>query len=208
MFVKRVPTLFAGAGVTAVLAAMTLPASVGSAAEMVAAPVLSYDPMVTATPQAADARPAVASVVPGTPAAADASIPASASTSAAAAPIDPQAQECMAKVVLHEAGNQSRAGKVAVAQTLVNRLKAGRFGGSICDVVNQPGQFFQIAAFRPRRDSDGWADAMEVAHAVLSGEADTVAPGAMFFRANYAPASTFFRSRQRVAEVGAHIFYR
>jgi spore germination cell wall hydrolase CwlJ-like protein len=121
---------------------------------------------------------------------------------------DPAAVECMAKVVMHEAGNQPHDGKVAVAETLVNRLAAGRFGGSICAVANQPGQFFNTAAYNPDRDADSWTSAVEVARAVLSGQADPVAPGAMFFRASTHAASTFFRSRQRVASVGAHIFYR
>ena len=47
----------------------------------------------------------------------------------AAAPVVLAAEEvdCMAKVVLHEAGAEPRQGKVAVAQTLVNRRAAGRF---------------------------------------------------------------------------------
>ena len=121
---------------------------------------------------------------------------------------DAAAVECMAKVVMHEAANQPYDGKVAVAQTLVNRLAAGRFGNSICEVAGQRGQFFNLTAFNPDRDGQGWNQAVEVARAVLSGDEDAVAPGAMFFRAAYSPASTFFRSRQRVASVGAHIFYR
>ncbi len=116
--------------------------------------------------------------------------------------------ECMAKVVMHEAGSEPRDGKVAVAQTLVNRLAAGRFGGSICQVANQPGQFFNTAAYRPDRDGEGWTDAVAVARAVLSGAEDVVAPGAMFFRAAASPASGFMRTRQRVAEIGAQVFYR
>jgi len=115
----------------------------------------------------------------------------------------------MAKVVLHEAANQPREGKIAVAQTLVNRLKVGgRFGGSICEIVNQRGQYFRIASFHPRKNSDGWQEAVEVAHEVLAGQAEPVAPGAIYFRASYAPANAFFRTRERVATVGAHVFYR
>jgi spore germination cell wall hydrolase CwlJ-like protein len=115
----------------------------------------------------------------------------------------------MAKVVLHEAANQPREGKIAVAQTLVNRLKAGgRFGGSICEIVNQKGQYFRIAGFHPSRSSDGWQEAVEISHEVLAGQAEPVVPGAIYFRASYAPANAFFRTRERVATVGAHVFYR
>lgn len=135
-------------------------------------------------------------------------IPELAGEVAPAPALDTAELDCMAKVVLHEAANQPYDGKVAVAQTLVNRRDAGRFGETICAVANQPGQFFNTAAYNPDRDGQGWTQAMEVARAVLRGDAGPVAPGAMFFRASYAPASSFFRSRQRVASVGAHVFYR
>ena len=162
----------------AVAAVITLPASVGMAADLISPLFGQADVQPVVEPAGAPAEPDAAAV------------------------------ECMAKVVIHEAANQPYDGKVAVAQTLVNRLAAGRFGNSICDVAGQRGQFFNLAAFNPARDGQRWAQAVEVARAVLSGAEDAVAPGAMFFRAAYAPASTFFRSRQRVASVGAHIFYR
>jgi len=196
MFNKRFSTLAPGAVITLALSGFALSASVSSAAEYIPAqPLLAYDLKATAPSDAPaaeqqDADDAEPQMV------------------AAAAP-DTASVECMAKVVLHEAGNQPHEGKVAVAQTLVNRLKAGgRFGGSICEVANQRGQFFRIASFRPRRDTDGWQEAVEIAHEVLAGQAEPVAPGAMYFRASYAPANAFFRTRQRVTTVGAHVFYR
>lgn len=202
MFLKRPLTLASGAGLSLALLSFALPSSGSSAAEYVAAtPLLAYDLSATTAPTPAPAvQPQVAQATDDD------------STSDAApiaASVDAKSVECMAKVVLHEAANQPREGKVAVAQTLVNRLKAGgRFGGSICEVVNQKGQYFRIAAFHPRKDSDGWQEAVEVAHDVLAGRADPVAPGAMYFRASYAPANAFFRTRERVATVGAHVFYR
>jgi cell wall hydrolase len=212
MFIKRPSTLATGAAVVLAISGIVIPASVSYAAELVQTPLLPYDLTATASSaQAPAVQPESPSITP--PAAAETAAPAAitsaeAPSAAASVSADADSVECMAKVVLHEAGNQPRAGKIAVAQTLVNRLKAGRFGGSICQVVNQRGQFFQIASFHPRRDTDGWQDAVEVAHEVLAGQAEPVAPGAMFFRASYAPANTFFRTRQRVTTVGGHIFYR
>jgi spore germination cell wall hydrolase CwlJ-like protein len=116
--------------------------------------------------------------------------------------------ECMAKVVMHEAGHEPRQGKVAVAQTLANRLSAGRFGSSICAVANQPGQYFKTAAYHPDQADGAWNDAVAVARAVLSGAEDDVTAGAIFFRPAAHPASSFFRTRERVASIGAQIFYR
>jgi N-acetylmuramoyl-L-alanine amidase len=203
MIFKRPTTLVSATALGLVATGIMLAPTVSSAAN-VSLPVLSYDMTVAAsaetpqpvTPPAGDLAQSGAAPAPD----ADAAQPSD--------PVDTASVECMAKVVLHEAANQPREGKIAVAQTLMNRLHNGRFGGSICEVVNQRGQFFHIASFQPRRGTDGWQDAVEVAHEVLAGEAKPVAPGAMFFRASYAPASAFFRSRQRVATVGAQIFYR
>lgn len=200
MSVKRRITLASGAGITLALSAFALSVSGSSAAELVTpTPLLAYDLNATLPPEAAPkALPAQVDSVPD----------ADPQPVPAAAQADAASVECMAKVVLHEAANQPRDGKIAVAQTLVNRLKAGRFGDTICEVANQKGQFFHIASFHPRHNTEGWQQAVEIAHEVLAGEADPVAPGAMFFRASYAPANAFFRTRERVATVGAHIFYR
>ena len=128
-------------------------------------------------------------------------------TAAAAGPIDAEL-ECMAKVVHHEAGNQSRRGQLAVAQTIMNRIESGRFADTICGVANQPGQFFRTAAYHPDRDSDQWRRAVEVSREARDGESADVAPGALFFGATYASATGFLRTRQRVAALGDHIFYR
>ena len=91
----------------------------------------------------------------------------------AAEPEQPKLNErhvnCVAKVVHHEAGNQPREGKIAVAHVLLNRVKKG-FGDNVCAVAKQPGQFFRIDRYHPDRKSDGWAEAVDVARDVLAGE--------------------------------------
>jgi len=116
--------------------------------------------------------------------------------------------ECMAKVVHHEAGNQSRRGQLAVAQIIMNRIESGRFADTICGVANQPGQFFRTASYNPDRNSDAWQSAVEVSREARDGRGDEVVPGALFFRATYASATSFFRTRQQVASLGGHVFYR
>lgn len=212
MHIKRPFTLASGTGLALALSCFALSSSGSSAAEYVAAtPLLAYD--LSATVPAARPATAIVPAVVQVPLARPADVDDQADDAApqaapALASADAASVECMAKVVLHEAGNQSREGKIAVAQTLVNRLNAGGFGDSICDVVNQKGQYFRIASFHPRKSSDGWQEAVEIAHEVLAGDVDPVAPGAIYFRASYVPANAFFRTRERVATVGAHIFYR
>ena len=114
---------------------------------------------------------------------------------------------CMAKVVHHEAGNQPLAGQIAVAQVLMNRVKRG-FGYNVCEVANQPGQFFRLNRYHPDRNSAQWAAAVDVARSVLAGDARDWSKGALFFHANWARPDRFFRGRTKVARLEDHDFYR
>jgi N-acetylmuramoyl-L-alanine amidase len=116
--------------------------------------------------------------------------------------------ECLAKAVHREAGNQSREGKLAVAQLVINRMNSGRFANSICGVVNQRGQFFQTSSYNPPRDTAQWASAEAIAREALEGSAPQVIPGAVFFHATYIAPNSWFRTRERIAKLGQHIFYR
>lgn len=121
--------------------------------------------------------------------------------------LDPEL-ECMAKVVRHEAANQSRKGQRAVAEIMMNRVRSGRFPGTVCGVANQPGQFFNTANYNPRRDTREWQTAVEVSREVMAGQGENVAEGAYFYHAAYQAPTRFFRGRQQVLAMGDHIFYR
>ena len=116
--------------------------------------------------------------------------------------------ECVAKVVLHEAGNQPRTGQLAVAHVIVNRAESGRFPDKVCDVANQPGQFFSLASYNPARNTPIWRAAVDAARAALSGQSDDVTKGAMFFHSAASRPDKFFRSRQRVVQLHDQVFYR
>jgi spore germination cell wall hydrolase CwlJ-like protein len=45
--------------------------------------------------------------------------------------------ECLARNIYYEAGSEPEEGKVAVAMVTINRVRDGRFGQSICSVVDQ-----------------------------------------------------------------------
>ncbi len=117
--------------------------------------------------------------------------------------------ECIAKVVRHEAANQSEKGQLAVAQLIINRTKVGsRFGHTPCAVVNQRGQFFNTDNYNPDRRSEAWTRAVAVSRDAMENVSPAVTPGALFYHAAYQAPPRFFRSRQRVAVLGDHIFYR
>ena len=130
---------------------------------------------------------------------------------AAAAPSADQLAsiECLAKVVHHEAANQSEKGQLAVAQLVMNRVRdGGRFGNSVCAVVNQRGQFFNTHTYHPDRSSGQWASAVKVSRDAIEHVSAEVMPGALFYHAAYQAPPRFFRTRQRLAVLEDHIFYR
>ena len=114
---------------------------------------------------------------------------------------------CLAKVVVHEAGNQSRQGQMAVAQVVMNRLNDSRrrFGRTICGVIMQRGQFFNVHAYNPSRSNARWRTAVEIARQARDGAHPPVIGNALFFHAAYAAP---FRGRTRVGRIGDHVFYR
>ena len=116
---------------------------------------------------------------------------------------DPRHVECVAKIIMHEAAHEPRAGRVAVAQVVRTRINSGRFAADACAVARQRGQFFDVDAFNPSRDA-AWTDAVAIATDTLNGAGEEVAPGALFFHAAYSPMP----GRQRVTQIGGHIFYR
>ena len=192
--------VISAAGAFALLAAC-FPASVNAATEQTPAFQLPYE-LASFAPAAATVQRLPAA----TDEASEQDTAEPAKTDVAA--IDEDSLRCMAKVVHHESRGQPRKGQIAVAQTLINRLKNGngRFGSSICEVANQRGQFFNTAAYHPSEDSGDWKTAVDVSREAWNTPA--AAPGAMFFRAAYASGSSFFRSRQHVATIGGQVFYR
>ena len=90
----------------------------------------------------------------------------------------------------------------------MSRVGQTRFGSSVCQVINQPGQFFNTASYNPRRDTQRWATAVEVARQAMAGDGEQVVPGAVFYHAAHQAPNRFFRTRERISMVGDHVFYR
>jgi spore germination cell wall hydrolase CwlJ-like protein len=124
----------------------------------------------------------------------------------AQASISDRELDCMTKVILYEAGAESRAGQVAVAQVVMNRAKSGRFPKTVCGVIYQPGQFSSIRSYKAPGGAR-WNRAEAIAREVMTGEAESAVGKALYFHATrVSPA--YVRSRTRVATIGNHVFYR
>ncbi len=210
-------TLSAAVGAVALSGMMFVPSSTSFASpapQPAAAEATVPQISPVAIPEAPVAAPAVAPAPTPAPARGRGVIGTSeapaAPTRTASTEIDSEL-ECLAKVVLHEAGNQSRAGRIAVAEVVMNRLQdpRRRFGSTICGVVLQRGQFFNVNSYHPQRRDARWAAAVQVARQVREdmqdGDHAEVTNGGLFFRNS---SGAQFRGRQRTVTIGAHHFYR
>ncbi len=117
---------------------------------------------------------------------------------------------CLAKNIYHEAGNQTRLGKFAVAQVTINRMKHPEFGDTVCGVVFEPYQFSWANNHRLRwttpKESDTWEESKEIAKEALDqGYRIKGMEDAMFYHATY--VNPGWRNVDRLVRIGAHIFY-
>lgn len=125
-----------------------------------------------------------------------------------------KAQQCLTQAIYYEAATESDAGKAAVAQVILNRMRHPAFPNTVCGVVYQgssrPGCQFSFAC-------DGsllrapvaaiWRRSAEIARAALSGHVEASVGMATHYHANYvfprwAPKLT------KIEQIGVHIFYR
>ncbi len=126
-----------------------------------------------------------------------------------------RALDCLTQAVYYEANNQSEDGQRAVAQVVLNRVRDRAFPSSVCGVVYQGStrstgcQFtFTCDGSLNRQPSvTGWNRARSVASAALSGTVYAPVGSATFYHANYV-SPWWATSMDKVATVGAHIFYR
>lgn len=124
----------------------------------------------------------------------------------------------LASAIYGEARNQSPLGKAAVAHTVVTRSNLG--GVSVADTVygsasKKYGQYSfanpkdknaKTVAKAPRVDPKGWADAVQTAKGVLSGEIENPVPGATNYKVTGTKAG-WAKKASNLGKVGAHTFY-
>ena len=120
-----------------------------------------------------------------------------------ATPLNADAK-CLTTAVFFEARGEPLEGQLAVAQVILNRVASGRYAGSVCGVVNQPGQF-TFAKRSVNTASSDWRTAQAIAIIAQAERWLQVAPRAMAFHA--ARVSPGW-SMQRISRIGNHVFYR
>jgi spore germination cell wall hydrolase CwlJ-like protein len=125
-----------------------------------------------------------------------------------------KALRCMTQAVYYEAGFEPVAGRYAVAQVILNRMRHPAFPKSVCGVIYQgssrPGCQFSFAcdgSLLRAPSAKAWAEARRVAEDVLSGTVTSAVGMATHYHANY--VSPYWAPKlHKITVLGAHIFYR
>ncbi|MBZ9743998.1 cell wall hydrolase [Mesorhizobium sp. CO1-1-7] len=92
----------------------------------------------------------------------------------------PKDRECLERAMFFESNRSSRDGMIAVGTVVMNRLRSGNHGNTICQVVGEPGQFAPGVMTRSM-NSRAMPDVEEAADAVLKGERKTKLKNTMYF---------------------------
>lgn len=124
--------------------------------------------------------------------------------SASAAGRTPLDRECLARAMYFESDKSSEDGMLAVGTVVANRLKSGRYGGSVCGVVGQRGQFAAGVMSR-RMDGAAAERARRVAQAVMDGHRHPSVKTAMFFHT--AGYRFGYGNMHYLTVAGGNIFY-
>jgi len=125
---------------------------------------------------------------------------------------------CLARNVYFEARGEPIAGQYAVAEVTMNRKASGLYPATVCGVVYQknwdPLRRRHIGAFSWTELSEvssptgeEWRRAWKVADAVYYRREAPVLDGALFYHATSIRPS-WARSKEPVARIGRHVFYR
>jgi hypothetical protein len=121
---------------------------------------------------------------------------------------------CLTQAVYYEAGFEPLAGRRAVAQVVLNRMRHPAYPKSVCSVVYQRNstpvcQFSFVcdgALYRAPQPA-AWSQARDIAAAALAGYVETSVGSATHYHADYV-APRWAPMLAKVAKLGAHIFYR
>jgi spore germination cell wall hydrolase CwlJ-like protein len=118
---------------------------------------------------------------------------------------------CLALALHFEAGGESRAGQLAVADVIMTRVESKHYPNNICDVVFQRKQFSFVVDNKtpvmkgPTWERD-WENMRALSKAILSGEVKLPNRGATHFHTK-AVHPKWSKGLTPVARIGNHLFF-
>ena len=131
--------------------------------------------------------------------------------------------ECMSKNIYFEAAMESTAGKLAVAQVTMNRVRSHHYPNTVCKVITQGRHYSNGFPVKDRCQfswyCDGkhdepptrgsmWKESEEIAKYVLSTpDLKDITDGATHYHADYISSPRWAHPQRRTVEIDTHIFY-
>jgi spore germination cell wall hydrolase CwlJ-like protein len=120
--------------------------------------------------------------------------------------------DCLAKNIYFEAKGEPRAGKIAVAEVTMNRVKSKQFPRSVCAVVYQKTkgtcQFSWVCEGKKViRNRAAWKESLQIAETILILDRKYgIIGSAKYFHADYVDPS-WAEKKKLIRKIGNHIFY-
>ena len=137
--------------------------------------------------------------------------------------VNPEELECMTKNIYFEAAVESTAGKLAVAQVTMNRVRSQHYPNTVCKVITQGIHYKNGFPVRDRCQfswyCDGkhdepptrgsmWKESQEVAKYILTTpDLIDITDGATHYHADYISSPKWANPRRKTVEIDTHIFY-
>ncbi|WP_260483272.1 cell wall hydrolase [Sphingomicrobium flavum] len=125
-----------------------------------------------------------------------------------------RAHLCLTQAIYYEAGFEPKAGRRAVAQVVLNRVRHPAFASSVCGVVYEGARkpvcqfsFTCDGSLERRPQAAAWAEAKQIAREALGGHVEASVGTATHYHADYV-APKWAPKLTKVDKLGAHIFYR
>ena len=131
--------------------------------------------------------------------------------------------ECMSKNIYFEAAMESTAGKLAVAQVTMNRVRSHHYPNTVCKVITQGKHYSSGFPVKDRCQfswyCDGklddppttgsmWRASQEIAKYVLTTpDLKDITDGATHYHADYISSPRWANPRRKTVEIDTHIFY-
>jgi spore germination cell wall hydrolase CwlJ-like protein len=117
--------------------------------------------------------------------------------------------KCLEHNIYYEAGVEDYAGKIAVAQVTLNRLKTNRWGNTICKVVYAPHQFSWTKQNKERPKGKLWEESKRAAQDFIDGVRIQSLKKSMFYHATWMKEKPNWANHKiQVKEIGQHAFYK
>lgn len=119
--------------------------------------------------------------------------------------------QCLTQNIYYEAGSEPNAGKIAVAEVTMNRVKSG-YAKTVCGVVTQKNngicQFSWVCSPKKAINSmKNWVESKKIAENILiSKKKYGIIGNATHFHADYVDPS-WADSKKYVSQIGRHVFY-